>query len=435
MSLKRTEQNIRKILEWVFILILVLAPFQAFLTTWLGSNFGHLDAFRIWKELLIFVMAPLALWLVYRDQKLKKWFLHSWLVGLILGYVLLTTVIGAIALLRGQVNNNSLIYALLINVRFLVFMLVGIVLASKMKTDKSWRKWVLWPAAIVIVFGLLQITVLPANFLTHFGYGPNTIPAVQTVDQKIAYRRIQSTLRGANPLGAYLVLILPLLFIGSKEKYKRAAWLAAGLITLIFTYSRSAWIGTAISLGLVIYWSFKSQKLRRWLLSAGAVVILVGAGGTLLFRNNRVVENTLFHTDKTSRSSQSSNAQRTSNLEHGLTDIAKEPLGRGPGTAGPASFRNDHPARIAEDYYLQIGQEVGILGVVLFLSINFVVARLLWLNRQDKLALVLFTSLIGITFINLLSHAWADDTLSLVWWGLAGLVIGVILNKERKINV
>ena len=38
-------------------------------------------------------------------------------------------------------------------------------------------------------------------------------------------------------------------------------------------------------------------------------------------------------------------------------------------------------------------------------------------------ALSLFGSLIGLTFINLLSHAWTDDTLAYVWWGLAGIAM------------
>jgi hypothetical protein len=42
---------------------------------------------------------------------------------------------------------------------------------------------------------------------------------------------------------------------------------------------------------------------------------------------------------------------------------------------------------------------------------------------QSRLALVLFASLIGITVVNLLSHAWTDDTLAYVWWGFAGIAL------------
>ena len=51
------------------------------------------------------------------------------------------------------------------------------------------------------------------------------------------------------------------------------------------------------------------------------------------------------------------------------------------------------------------------------------VAYLLWSHRSDPLALSLFASLIGLTVINLLSHAWADDTLAYLWWGFAGVAM------------
>jgi hypothetical protein len=47
----------------------------------------------------------------------------------------------------------------------------------------------------------------------------------------------------------------------------------------------------------------------------------------------------------------------------------------------------------------------------------------LYENKQDSLSLILLVSLVGISFVNLLSHAWADDTLSLVWFGFAGIAL------------
>jgi hypothetical protein len=44
--------------------------------------------------------------------------------------------------------------------------------------------------------------------------------------------------------------------------------------------------------------------------------------------------------------------------------------------------------------------------------------------------LSLLASLIGISFVNLLSHAWADDTLAYLWWGLAGIAIGTGTKSE-----
>jgi hypothetical protein len=113
--------------------------------------------------------------------------------------------------------------------------------------------------------------------------------------------------------------------------------------------------------------------------------------------------------------------------------LAHHPLGDGPGTAGPASvYNHGHPARIAENYFIQVGQETGWLGLTLFTLINVGVGYLLWLRRDDPLALSLFASLIGLTLINMLSHAWADDTLAYIWWGLAG--IAMVSDPKPKIK-
>jgi len=88
----------------------------------------------------------------------------------------------------------------------------------------------------------------------------------------------------------------------------------------------------------------------------------------------------------------------------------------GVGTAGPASVYNPKRIRIAEDYYIQIGQETGIVGLGLFLAINICVGYRLWERRSDALALGLFASFLGLVIVNLFSHAWADPTLAYLWW-------------------
>ncbi|HSH18546.1 MAG TPA: hypothetical protein VK978_04110, partial [Candidatus Saccharimonadales bacterium] len=136
-------------------------------------------------------------------------------------------------------------------------------------------------------------------------------------------------------------------------------------------------------------------------------------------------QNIFFHTNEHSRSAESSNAGHVAAVRNGSADMVQAPLGSGTGTAGPASVYNQAPARIAENYYIQIGQEVGVLGLALFLAINVLVVRRLWALRQSStLAVVLLASFLGITIINLLMHAWTDDTLAYLWWGFAGAAVG-----------
>ena len=425
------QYKVAKLLAYVIGGIVVLLPFHALLTTWLGSNTGHLDLVRIWKEILIVGMIPFVTWLILGNQELKDWFLHSSLIWLIRAYILLHLILGAWALASHQLNATALIYALIINLRFLIFFIVCYATAAYSDFLRlHWRWLLLGPAAIVIAFGLIQLA-LPTDFLRHFGYGPKTIPAFQTVDSDLNYQRIQSTLRGANPFGAYLVLIIPA-FIICLRSFWRVAALIASSAALVYTYSRSAWLGVIAAIAsLEDFRSRFSRKTKELIAIALAIVVLIGLGAYAL-RFNHTAQDALFHTSSQSVNV-SSNSRRASAIKDGLIDVTLQPLGRGPGTAGPASFRNTgHMARIAENYYLQIGQEVGILGMFLFIAINILVAKDLWLKRQYLLPQLLLASLVGITLVNLVSHAWADDTLSLLWWGLAGIALAPVYKLPGK---
>lgn len=270
---------------------------------------------------------------------------------------------------------------------------------------------------------------MPLNFLSHFGYGPHTIPAFQTVDQQRRFHRIQSTLRGANPLGAYLVVIIPIfLFFSTKRKFVRIIFSLVSLIALFFTYSRSAYLGLLITAGIIFYYlKFDNPELKKQTKKAiyyvlFGIILLVLALAVAL-RNNTTFDNVFLHTSKNSRSATSSNNVRLSDLRTNTENFIKNPLGQGVGVAGPASVHNNHPAMIAENFYIQIGQETGVLGFIVFISINIIVGYRLYLRRDDPLSLLLFASLIGLTLINMVSHAWGDDTLSLIWWAFAGVAL------------
>jgi hypothetical protein len=420
------------VLSWVSgmtMVILLAMPFHAFLTVWGSSIFGHYIALRLWKEVLLVFCIIGTLYLIATDHKIRTHTLSRRLVWLILSYMLLNAVWGLLALNQHDVGPKALGYGLIINLRFLAFFLVTWAVALRMSRLRShWQWMVYWPAIGVAAFGLLQIFVLPHDFLRHFGYGQYTIPPFETINHNPDYIRIASTLRGANPLGAYLIIPISLLTVLLLSK-KRRTWLQAGflaelLVVLFFTFSRSAWIGAALSIGVILLFSVHSRPARRVTVAVIAGLMIAVAGATAIFQHDARYQNFIFHTQTDSPISQTSNEGHLAALEHGARDLERQPLGHGPGTAGPASVYNtERQPRIAENYFIQITQETGWLGLMLFVLINVGVGYLLWLRRADPLALSLFASLIGLTFINLLSHAWTDDTLAYVWWGLAGVAM------------
>lgn len=417
-------------------LVLLLMPLHAFLTVWLSSIYGHYTAFRLWKEALLLICFVGLLYLILADRTIRTQTITRLLVWLVLLYGAINLLWGLVAYYRHEVIAKALGYGLIVDLRFPAFFLVTWAIASRTsRLRNNWLRLVLWPAIIVAVFGLLQAWLLPYNFLAHFGYGPKTIPAYETINSNLHYLRIMSTLRGANPLGAYLLVpisVLAVLIVRGQRRWPYLVLLAALLGTLYYSFSRSAWLGAALSLGFIGLISLCSRQAKLRLLAAAGALVIVSLGALLVLRNNVGFENVIFHTQKHSAVATTSDTGHAAALKTGVHDITHNPFGHGPGSAGPASVYNNHPARIAENYFVQIGQETGWLGLLLFLLLNAGVGYLLWLHRADNLALALLASLIGISFINLLSHAWADDTLAYVWWGLAGITMAQADKKTDK---
>jgi hypothetical protein len=439
MKLSALKYTVLSWMSLLSLLILLIMPFHAFLSVWLASLIGHYTALRLWKEALLVVGVIGVLYLLATDHKIRSHTITRRLVWVILGYAVLNLVWGLLALNQHDVTTKALGYGLIVDLRFLVFFLVTWAVALRMGRLRASWQWAVWvPAVVVVVFGLLQVLVLPNDFLRHFGYGPATISPYETINHNLHYIRIASTLRGANPLGAYLLIpisVLSVLLLGAKRSWRQAALLFGALVVLFFSFSRSAWIGAVLSVGVILLLRLRTRHAKELALIVGGGIVVVAAGLIVIFYHNTHVQNVILHTQSHSAVKTTSDQGHSGALRAGLHDLRHDPLGQGPGTAGPASVYNTgHPTRIAENYFIQVGQETGWLGLLLFLLINAGVGYLLWLRRDDPLALSLFASLIGLTFINLFSHAWADDTLAYVWWGLAGIAMAPIAKVKAELK-
>ena len=427
-------------LTWVSgltMVILFLMPFHALITVWLASIFDHYTAFRLWKEALLALSVLGALYLLATDHKIRFHTLSRRLVWLILTYILLNVVWGLLALDQGDVSAKALSYGLISNLRYLVFFLVTWSVALRLpRLRNHWQWLVYFPAIGVVVFGLLQIFVLPTDFMRHFGYSEATIPVYETVNSNQDYVRIASTLRGPNPLGAYLVIpisLVTVLMLRKGRNWRYALFLAAAAVVLFFSFSRSAVIGALLSVVVILFLSHLSRKSQKIALGVVGGLVAIGLTFTVALWNNPHFQNFVFHTQDQSQIKISSNDARERAITKGIKEVWEHPLGGGPGTAGPASVYNQNrESRIAENYFVQIGQEVGWLGLAMFILINLGVGALLYVRRGEALALSLFASLVGLTLINLVSHAWTDDTLAYVWWGLAGVAMAPLPEKQVK---
>ena len=89
---------------------------------------------------------------------------------------------------------------------------------------------------------------------------------------------------------------------------------------------------------------------------------------------------------------------------------------------------------IIENQYLFVAHENGWIGLALFLMITYYVLVGLWKRRAAWLALAVSASGVGIAIAGLFLPVWVDDTVSIIWWGLAAIALAVPAVQLKKMK-
>jgi putative inorganic carbon (hco3(-)) transporter len=425
---------------WIFLALLAYMPLHIFLSTWLGTSFGILEFVKVAKDGVLVVGFVLVLLASIQKAWFKE-FLRDKLLWLILAYSALTVFMALVK----PTDQDAEILGVVYNTRFLLFFIYGGLLARLYPGYRVRRmalKAVLAAGAVVVVFGVVQYLFLPNTALSHVGYvrSNGVLPAF-FIDEKPDLERIMSTLRDPNSLGSYLIIIatiIPVIWLATKRqrtKQLMAVYLALTIASLWFTFSRSAQLGFVLATGvfvMLIGGKVKNvfMQHKKPVAITAAVVLVVATAGLYVARNTYLVQNVLFHADN-STVMEDPNQLRKRFWQESVLRINLQPEGGGPGTAGLASIRNEKQGVIlTENYYLQVGEEVGVLGLALFMAILAGVTIRLYRVRDSKLAVALLASFIGLAFTNLLVHIWSNEAVAYTWWGLAGLVL-----VKQRVNV
>jgi hypothetical protein len=415
--------------NWITAAIIALVPFQGFLTVYGASLGANYTLLRMWNDSALVVLFAICLVWFVRDGALRERLKNNYVTLAIAVFLLVQIWFALRGLALGTVSGEAMIIGLAFNLRGPVFLLCCLVLMKYSSWSIGrWLRIAVSSAIIVAVFAVLQFTVLPKDFLTHFGYGSTTILPYETINSNESYARFASTTRGVNPLGAYMAVMIPLLIALWAKLRPKVTWgivIALTFGAMAVSFSRSAWIGCAVSLGCILALRLRTRKDWLWAGGIAAVALIVVGVSFAALSKSTVVQNVLLHTDDRSSIKEDSNDARYGAFFTTVREVAHEPLGRGVGSAGPASIHNSKAApRMAENYFLQITQETGWFGLFVYLAMLYVIGMQLWKLRRQKLALGLFAAFIGAAVINMLSFAWTDDTLAFTWFGLAGLFLG-----------
>lgn len=420
-----SPRKLRGLADYVIAVMIVAMPFYAFGTVWASTVLGHYTLVRLWPECLLLGLTIWSVAVCIRDKRVRTMLFSSRIVRIALVYIGLNIVAAMVAHIAGAVSAKAVLYGLLLNVRFLVWFLVVWVAAARSPwLRQSWRWLIVLPLVLVSVFALLQFFVLPNDFLTHFGYSAQTtISPGQTINQDTATIRAQSFLRGPNPLGAYLVLGIGLVAVLTMRRWRKVVSLLLAGLALFVTFSRSAWLGMVVTVVVLVLLKLPKRRVKQMVALGLLIVLLLGAG-LFALRNNAGVQNAIFHANEDSTASVTSNEGHSQGIRQGLSDIVAEPIGRGPGSAGPASNYNQlAAARNSENYLLNVGQELGWAGLFLFVWLLCAVGGALLAGRARKLDRGLFATLCGLFVTGLFSYVWVDPTVAYLWWGLAGFAL------------
>jgi hypothetical protein len=420
----------RRLAGWGVVAIVALMPFHAFFSVWAGHLFGRQSTWQSWKELVSLIVVADTAWYLYKSPnalpKLKN------------PIVVAAAVFAAISLVVTTFIHPTLttvLFGIKTDLEWMALLVAAFLVADRwLKLTLS--KVIIVTSAVVIGFGLLQIYVLPAGWLSQFGYGVNTIQPYLTVDPALSAVRIVATLGGPNQLGSWLILPICLVFALMLNRFRwwHPFYFVAGLVVMWHTYSRSAWIGLAV--GLLIAGVISLP--RRWRLPSllGATVVgaialnlIVSYSGT-----NSNIQYYLYHATLHDTGIVASTDAHSQALDRGLVLAGDQPLGRGLGSAGPASYHSTQPI-ITESYYLQIAIEVGVIGLTAFVAFELLLALgLLKIIENNPPATALLGALAGISVINFFLHGWADSSTALIFGSYAGAILGVGFNQSGKVK-
>ncbi len=387
---------------------------------------------KAWKEIILFIATLFALILIHQK---RQWRLLKNPLFLLIGAYILLHVIMVPFMWQGLMPT---IAGLMIDLRYvLMFALVYLAVKLYPNARPTFMKVGVAGALLVVIFALLQVFVLPHDVLKHIGYSTETISAYLTVDKNYEFIRINSTLRGPNPLGAYMAIVFALLAAAFvKKRIKREKWPLAlvailaggGIVALWASYSRSALVSAILAV-LIVLAATVGRRLSRKAWVIGSVITLAILGGLFAVRDSYFISNVVLHENPIGGSAVTSNEDHVESLVEGSDRLIQQPFGAGVGSTGSASLLGEK-SFIVENQYLFIAHEVGWLGLILFLSIFALILGRLWHRRGDWLALGVFASGIGLAAIGLLLPVWVDDTVAIVWWGLAGIALASSTRKQ-----
>lgn len=240
--------------------------------------------------------------------------------------------------------------------------------------------------------------------------------------------RIGSVFLNTLDLSWYLILPFAL---GLERILRRgsSAWVLGGTtligIALLLTQTRSSILGAVV---VVVALTVRpaAGRHRHWHTQAALVLVGVMIVGLPAALETGVAG----RIERTTSAGNTDTAGHVSGFKQGIDAMAGHLLGLGLGTgAGTGQRYQVSGYVIPEDNYLEVGDELGIFGFVLFVLLTIaLVVELRKTARVSTEAMVaaVWAASAGLATSELFLQTWSDFSTAWTFWALAGAALGVV---------
>ncbi len=454
--------------ERLVLVLLAFLPFHAFLVTVLtkaiaGANHAPLPFLAIWKELLLAVILVIAFIEIFK----KRSFRLDILDGLIL-------LLSAVAVFLFASKHQSLgTFAL--GFKYDLIPLLAFLVLRRVPWSDQFQKLLISVlivvGCIVSAYGIIA-EFLPLRFFVWLGYsdlhslysanGP--LAAFQQLEGGMM-RRAQSVFSGPNQFGLWLFIPLGIL-LGqwSNNRVASGKWLVVSimiLVALVLSFSRAAWIAAVVMIAFTFIRSTNALHCRK------LCMVILGFFACFSLAVAFLFPSVFFRIN--------SSSDHLRKPVEAIRMTIKNPLGLGLGTAGPASNRMSDTCvqlpkdadfswakdrqdlcvfvdsmqvqpsdrvcscpLLTENWYLQIGVELGVIGFVLYLMLTFLLLKWLVVSGQwlvlptNHYPLFTFLSFLGLSLAALFLHAFEDSAVAYSVWVLLAVAFATLDVCQHK---
>jgi hypothetical protein len=443
----------RRPLRALYAFVVGLALHNAVMAALFAAGIGGaaLTAIQAWKEVLLAVALARVALDVRRERRLP--FRPAPVDLLALGFAVLVVVYALVPqdVLGGQADSEAVFLSLRHALLPVAAYALGRSLALGADELRRLGWTILGTAAALAAVGLVEeytISVerwrdwdVPGYFRTELGFdykGPGGMPEnfAFNTDEGV-FRRLISTF--LSPLGSAFAFAVALLLAAAGGPLRRRATLPLVALVatgLFFTISRSTLLALAGGFAVL------AVALRRpWPLAAAAATLALGIAFALTFTSfaptTHFFPEELVEQERIARErgplpedelslNEPSIRSHLTNLRDGLETVVRHPQGYGLGNAGAAAARTETQLRAGESNYTELGVELGVAGLALFVAWSLaLVAGLLRAARAGEPALRWAAAGLAASLATVLALGIQTDAVGVPWlaycvWWLSG---------------